>query len=403
MQSILSGLRVIDCSTYIVGPAAAAILSDFGADVIKIERPPYGDPYRYLTTVQGMPACDQNYCWILDGRNKKSVALNLSDNEAREVLCKLIRQADIFITNYQPQLLQKFRLEFEDLAPLNDRLIYASITGYGETGPDAEKPGYDATAYWARSGLMYTMHNGDAEPVQSVAGFGDHPSSVTLFAGIMLALYQRQVTGRGSKVKTSLMANGVWSNACNVQAALCGATFLPKWTRKNAINPLINHYVARDGYRIFFCLLDPPRDWPNLCRALGFPELIEEERFSTAALRRANSAELVARMDAAFAGHDLEYWARVLKEHDLIWGPVPAPWEVAADPQLEAAGMLTELRPGLKTIQNPIQVEGIEKVAPRMAPEVGEHTREVLRDLNLGDAEIAAMIERGAAFTGPKD
>lgn len=398
MQAILSGLRVIDCGTYIVGPAAAAILSDFGADVIKIERPPYGDPYRYLPTVTGMPACEQNYCWILDGRNKKSVALDLGDEFAREVLCKLVLQADVFITNYQPQTLRKFRLEYDDLAPLNDRLVYASITGYGEEGTDAEKPGYDATAYWARSGLMYSMHNGDAEPAQSVAGFGDRPSSVALFAGIMLALYRRQDTGRGGKVKTSLMANGVWSNACAIQAALCGAQFLPKWTRKTAINPLINHYVVRDGQRIFFCLLDAPKDWPNLCRALGAPELIEDERFATSAQRRANTAELVAIMDAAFAQHDLAYWTRVLKEHDLIWGPVPPPWEVAKDPQLEAAGMLAEIHPGLKTVQNPIQVEGAEKVVPRMGPDVGQHTREVLRSVEVTDDEIEKMIERGAAM-----
>jgi formyl-CoA transferase len=221
---------------------------------------------------------------------------------------------------------------------------------------------------------------------------------MTLFAGIMLALYQRQLTGRGTKVQTSLMANGVWSNACNVQAALCGAAFAPKWTRKTAINPMINHYLVRDGHRIFFCLLDAPRDWPNLCRALGFEDLIDDERFSTSAARRCNTAELVARMDAVFAQHDLEYWRCVLKQHDLNWGPVPAPWEVAEDAQLEEAGMLAEIHPGLKTVQNPIQVEGIEKIPPRLAPEVGAHTREVLRSIHLSDDEINSMIDRGAAF-----
>lgn len=396
MQGILSGLRVIDCSTYIAGPAAAVILSDFGADVIKIERPPYGDPYRYLVHVPGMPVCEQNYPWILDGRNKRSVALNLADPEAREALLKLVRDADIFITNYQPQLQRKFQLEYSDLKALNPRLIYACLTGYGETGDDAEKPGYDATAYWARSGLMYSMHNGDAEPVQSPAGFGDHPTSMTIFAGIMVALYRRQITGEGSRVTTSLAANGVWSNSCNVQAALCGAEFLPKWTRKNAINPMVNHYVTRDGHRIFFCLLDAPKDWPNLCRALEFPELIEDARFATTEARRANSAALIARMDEAFAQRDLEYWANVLKQHDLIWGPVPPPWDVARDPQLESNHVYAEIRPGLKTVQNPIRVEGLEKTPPRLAPEMGEHTREVLRELGYDEAHIAKMIGRAA-------
>ncbi|MGA3186189.1 MAG: CoA transferase, partial [Bryobacteraceae bacterium] len=360
---ILSGLRVIDCGTYIAGPAAAAILSDFGAEVIKIERPPYGDPYRYLSLLPGMPVSDQNYCWILDDRNKKSLALNLTDDEARQALLKLIATADIFITNYQPQLQRKFQLTYEDLAPLNDRLIHASITGYGEHGEDADKPGYDATAYWARSGLMYGMHNGDADPVQSPAGFGDHPTAVSLFASIMVALYQRQLTGRGSRVFTSLMANGIWSNGCGVQAALCDAKFYPKWTRKTAICPLVNHYVARDGRRMFFCLLEPVRDWRNLCHALHFDELHDDPRFSTTKARQENSAALVKRIDEVIATRDLDEWAVIFKQYDLVWGPVPSSVEVAADPQ--AQEIFTEIAPGLKTIKNPLNIEGIEKAKPQ--------------------------------------
>jgi len=399
MTAILSGLRVIDCATYIAGPAAATILSDFGAEVIKIERPPYGDPYRYLTSVAGMPLSDQNYPWILDARNKKSVALDLNDAEARAALCKLVESADIFITNYQPQLRRKFKLEYDDLAPLNPRLIYASVTGYGENGDDAEKPGYDATAYWARSGLMHSMHNGDAEPVQSPAGFGDHPTSMTIFASIMLALYQRQITGCGAKVGTSLVACGVWSHACSIQAALCGAQFLPKWTRKEAVNPMVNHYVTQDGKRMFFCLLEPVRDWPKLCAALGWPELVDDSRFNTPQGRRTNNVELIAMLDEAIAQHDIAHWTAVFKQYDLVWGPVPSPMEVAADPQLHVNGVFPDIEPGLKTIRNPIQVEGIEHCAPRMAPEVGQSTREVLRAAGYDDGQISAMMARGAAFT----
>jgi crotonobetainyl-CoA:carnitine CoA-transferase CaiB-like acyl-CoA transferase len=392
---ILSGIRVIDCGTYIAGPAAATILSDFGAEVIKIERPPYGDPYRYLPLVPGMPVSDKNYCWILDDRNKKSIALNLSDEDAHAALLKLVATADIFITNYQPQSLRKFKLTYEDLAPLNERLIHASITGYGEHGDDAEKPGYDATAYWARSGLMYGMHNGDAEPVQSPAGLGDHPTSVTLFASIMVALYQRQITGRGSRVFTSLMANGIWSNGCGVQAALCGAYFLPKWTRQTAICPLVNHYVARDGRRMFFCLLEPVRDWRNLCHALEFDELHDDPRFSTGKARQENSAELVKQIDEVMATRDLDEWAIIFKKYDLVWGPVPSAAEVAHDPQ--AQEIFTEISPGVKTVKNPVNIEGIEKAQPQMPPAMGEHTREVLSSLGLTTEEIEKMIDRGAA------
>jgi crotonobetainyl-CoA:carnitine CoA-transferase CaiB-like acyl-CoA transferase len=392
---ILSGIRVIDCGTYIAGPAAAAILSDFGAEVIKIERPPYGDPYRYLTQVPGMPVSDQNYCWILDDRNKKSLALNLNDEEARAALLKLVATADIFITNYQPQLQQKFQLTYEDLLPLNARLIHASITGYGEHGADADKPGYDATAYWARSGLMDQMHNGDADPVQSPAGLGDHPTSVTLFASIMMALYQRQITGRGARVFTSLMANGIWSHGCGVQAALCGAQFIPKWTRKTAICPLVNHYVARDGRRMFFCLLDAVRDWRNLCHALGFDEIHDDPRFSTTKARQENAAALIGRIDEVMATRDLDEWAAIFKKYDLVWGPVPSATEVAADPQ--AQEIFAEISPGLKTIKNPLNIEGIEKAAPQMPPAIGEHTHEILTSLGLTDEAVQNMIARGAA------
>jgi crotonobetainyl-CoA:carnitine CoA-transferase CaiB-like acyl-CoA transferase len=392
---ILSGLRVIDCGTYIAGPAAAAILSDFGAEVIKIERPPYGDPYRYLGQVPGMPVSDKNYCWILDDRNKKSIALNLGDPEAHAALLKLVATADIFVTNHQPQSLRKFHLTYEDLSPLNDRLIHASITGYGEHGDDAEKPGYDATAYWARSGLMYGMHNGDAEPVQSPAGLGDHPTSVTLFASIMMALYQRQITGRGTRVYTSLMANGIWSHGCSIQAALCDAQFHPKWTRKTAICPLVNHYVARDGRRLFFCLLDPVRDWRHLCQALEFEELHDDPRFSTAKARQENSAALVNRIDEAIAMRDLDDWVPIFKKYDLVWGPVPSAVEVAQDPQ--AQEFFTEIAPGLQTIENPLNIEGIEKAQPQMPPSIGQHTREVLTSLGLTTEAIEKMITRGAA------
>jgi len=395
----LSGLRVIDCGTYIAGPAAAVVMSDFGADVIKIERPPYGDPYRYLGLVPGMPVSQLPYCWILDGRNKKSIALDLNDTTAREVLLKLVAKADVFITNYQAPLIQKFRLAHEDLAPVNDRLIYALITGYGLTGDDCEQPGYDATAYWARSGLMSTMHNGDAEPAVSPAGFGDHPTSMALFGAIMLGLYRREITGKGMSVTTSLMANGAWAHACGIQAAMVGAQFSPKWTRSTTINPLVNHYVTRDQQRIFTCCLDPKKDWPNLCHALGRLELIDHSHFATPELRRSNGPELVAIIDAAVAGKDVEEWREIFRQHGVIWSLVPSTQQVAADPQMEANGVYAEIEPGLRTVMNPLTLAGVEKVKPRMAPRIGEHTVEVLQELGYTENAIANLLHRGAAAT----
>ncbi|MGI8741092.1 MAG: CaiB/BaiF CoA transferase family protein [Bryobacteraceae bacterium] len=394
-KGLLSGLRVIDCGTYIAGPAAAVILSDFGAEVIKIERPPFGDPHRYLHLVPGMPVSAVPYCWILDGRNKKSLALDLGVEAGRQALLKLVSSADVFITNYQPALVRKFALSYDDLGAINHRLIYAHITGYGDAGGEVDKSGYDLTAYWARSGLMGAMHNADAEPALSVAGFGDHPTAMTLFAAILLGLYRRQATGQGCRVSTSLMANGAWSNACGIQAALCDAAFLPKWTRLTSINPAVNHYLTRDGQRFITCCLDPKKDWPNLCRALGRPELIDDSRFQTPEARRANAPDLVTIIDQAVAARDMSEWIDIFRQHDVIWGPVPATQQVPADAQMESNGVFLQISGGPRTIDSPIRVDGFAKTEPSLAPAVGQHSVEILQSLGYSEDSIQELIQRG--------
>ncbi len=401
-NGVLSGIRVIDCGTYIAGPAAAVVMSDFGAEVIKIERPPYGDPYRYLSLVPAMPVSPLPYCWILDGRNKKSVALDLNDGAARDALLRLVATADVFITNYQPPLVRKFRVAYEDLAPLNERLIHAYLTGYGQMGEESGKPGYDLTAYWARSGLMYSMHNADAEPTPSPAGFGDHPTSMALFGGIMLALYRREITGKGMNLSTSLMANGAWAHSCGIQAALVGAEFPPKRTRSTTVNPIVNHYVTRDKQRFITCCLDPMKDWPNLCRALDHAELIDDPRFRTPDLRCENGPALVAIIDSAVAQKDMAEWKEIFQRNDVIWGPVPSVQQVISDPQMEANGVFAEIEPGLRTVRNPLTIAGVEQVKPRVAPEVGEHTVEVLQSLGYSGDAIADLMQRKVALDGSR-
>ena len=398
-DGILSGIRVIDCATYIAAPAAAAVLSDFGAEVIKVERPPHGDPYRALYQVAGAPVSEHNYCWLLDARNKKSIALNLGDDAGREALLKLAATADVFITNYQPQLIAKFRLDYEALRAVNPRLIYAGVTGYGEVGPEAEKPGYDMTGYWARSGLMQFIHNADAEPALSPMGFGDHPTAMSLFGAILLALYQRERTGQGMKVSTTLMANGAWSNSCLVQASLCGATHPPKRTRKTPHNPLVNHYQTGDGRRFLFCLLDNEKDWPRVCRAMGRTEWIGDARFHTVEARCENAVELVTLLDAEFARHGMEEWTRRFAENDVTWGPASDLDAVAADQQMAINGLfpVMESAPGgpVRIVSSPIMVDGSEKNPPGRPPEVGEHTREVLASLGYTPQQVDELIGRG--------
>ncbi|MGE0132432.1 MAG: CaiB/BaiF CoA transferase family protein [Blastocatellales bacterium] len=399
-QNILSGLRVIDCGAYIAGPATATIMSDFGAEVIKIERPPHGDPYRQLSFFPGMPVSEINYCWLLDARNKKSLALDLLDEAGREVLSRLVATADVFITNYPPEIARKLRVNYEEFAEINPRLIFAHITGYGEEGDDANQPGYDTTAYWARSGLTNIIYDLTTQTGATPCGSGDHPVSLALFGSIMLALYQRQMTGRGAKVTTSLMATGAWSNSCQIQAAMVGATFPARQPRFTPLNPLVNQYQTRDGQRFIFCCLDTANDWARVCRAIGRPELIADPRYSTVAARSERSEEVVALLDEVIGSREMAEWDALFRAEGVVWGPIPTMERVAADPQMKANGVFTEFEhPQLgliPTVSSPLNVQGMAKEQPRTAPEVGEHSREILRDLGYTETAIEELIARGS-------
>lgn len=252
-KGILSGLRVIDCGTYVAGPASTTIMSDFGAEVIKIERPQGGDLYRFMADLPGFAKANVNWAWILTSRNKKSVALDLSASRGREALIRLVKTADVFVTNYQRPLLDKFQLTWDHLQTENERLIYAHLTGYGDAGEDADAPAFDALAYWARSGLMMSVVGLDGSPGGPRPGMGDHPTSVSLFGAIMLGLYHRERTGRGVKVGTSLMASGAWANACDLQAKFCKAEFPQRGADGTPPNPLAAGYLSRDRKVSWLC------------------------------------------------------------------------------------------------------------------------------------------------------
>lgn len=395
-SGILSGLRVVEVASFIFGPVAATIMSDFGAAVVKVEPPGIGDPYRILWRTPPMPVADVDYCWTLDARNKRSISIDLKKDAGRHIVLRLLEEADVFVTNYQPSVLAQLRLRHDDLAPLYPRLIYAHATGYGLDGPDVEQPGFDMTAYWARSGLMSAVAPAHSEPALSVAGMGDHPSAMALFGGIMLALYRRDRTGQGSYVSTSLMANGAWANSCMLQAAMCGAKHFVRQSHATAFNALVNHYVARCGRRFILCCLAPTRDWPALCRAVGVPEWEQDPRFCDGQQRQTNSKELIALLDERFGMHDWDHWQRVFAEHGVVWSRVPDAEEVIHDEQMIANRVLVPMEgsetPGLRTVNSPIEIRGLPKSPPRPAPRVGQHTREVLQGLDYSSGAIDALV-----------
>jgi crotonobetainyl-CoA:carnitine CoA-transferase CaiB-like acyl-CoA transferase len=399
-NGILSGIKVIDCGTYIAAPASATVMSDFGAEVIKIERPDGGDLWRLFPLLPGTAKSELNWSWVLTGRNKKSVALDLATPEGYEALIRLVKTADVFVTNYQSQLLTKFRINWEDLRAVNGRLIFAHLTGYGEKGDDADLPAFDALAFWARSGLMTSVTGRDGTPSSPRPGMGDHPTAMSMFSAIMLGLYNRERTGRGSKVGTSLMTSGAWANSCDLQARMLGATF-PKAEGPAPLNPLTSGYMTRDGKVFLLIQLDPEHEFPRLCAMFGAPEMATDPMFATDAARTEHAAELHAIIQSQFESKDLSEWRAMFKQHDIKWSALPVLDDVVNDPQMRASGAFVDIEypkhGKVGTVDSPVFVEGSEKRAPEPAPEVGAHTREVLRTLGYSETAIDDMVRRRIA------
>ena len=390
------GLKVIDCASFIAAPAAATILSDFGADVLKIE-PLEGDPHRALYRLPGLAATERNYPWELDARNKRSVAIDLKRPEGLDVLYRLTRGADVFLTNLPLAARARLRIDHESIRALNPRLVYASFTAYGETGPEADKSGFDSTAYWARSGLMDIVRpDHSTPPARSAAGMGDHPCGVTLFAAIVTALYDRQRTGVGGLVSSSLMANGLWANSFLVQGHLSGATVPPRVPREQAPNALGNTYRCRDGRWLNMALINEERQFEPMLEVLGIAEAATDPRFATAPARGVHHAELVALMDRQFAQRDLADWRVRLDRAAITFSVVATLSDIDDDVQMRAAGALVPFADGSGlTVSSPFEIAGTPKVAPRAAPDIGQHTAAVMHAEGFSDTEIARLRELG--------
>jgi crotonobetainyl-CoA:carnitine CoA-transferase CaiB-like acyl-CoA transferase len=397
-KGIFEGLKVLDCASFIAAPAAATVLSDFGADVIKIEPPGMGDPYRNLPNLPGYPASEHNFAWLLEARNKKSLALDLTKPDAQAVLYKLVAECDVFITNLPPQVRTKLGITYDHLVHLNERLIYASFTGYGEKGEEANKPGFDSNAYWARSGLMDLVRaDTHTTPARSVAGMGDHPCAMALYSAIVTALYQREKTGKGSHVASNLMANGVWAASVLAQAKLCGAKFGERRPRERALNAATNHYQCKDERWIILSLLNEDRQWPTLARCIGREDLIDDPRFATKPDRHARSVELIKIFDEVFAAKDLAEWRTILDGNGLVFGVVGILDDIPTDKQMLDNEVLVPFENDtMLTINSPIWIDGAKKVQPRKPPGVGEHSDEILRKAGYDDATIEKLRASGA-------
>ena len=397
---LLSGIKVIDAASFIAGPSAATIMSDYGAEVIKIE-PQNGDSLRNLITNGRMPEGPENYCWELTSRNKKSVSLNLKDEKAHKILIDLIKEADVFITNMPFPIRKKLKITSEDIRPHNSKLIYASLTGYGEVGPDADRTAYDSVAWWARSGLMDFVRPSNNSPVAwSTPGMGDHPTGMALYGAIMTALFNRERTGKGGEVSTSLMANGAWANGVFIQAALMDIEF-PERTDPVPRHPFYDFYKTKDNREFALGMINSRIEWPKLAEVLDRADWLQRELFDFDDAFQ-NADVLRSELSDEFMKRSLDQINELLRNSGVTYGVLGKTTDHRDDKQFLETKTLVPLShesfENLLTINSPFTIQDESKIDFSRAPNVGEHTREVLENMGYSDAELEDLKDGSSVY-----
>lgn len=391
---IFEGLKVLDVGTWIAGPYAATLLADFGADVIKIELPELGDGYRNFGLAPMTPMASVNYTWILDARNKRSLSLNLKSDEGMAIFRRMVSDCDVYVTNQPLPLRRELGLTYEELKPLNDRMIYASLTAYGEEGPDKDHEGFDVVAYWSRSGLMDRMRHANNEPIQSLPGMGDHPSSMAMYASIVTALLKRERTGRGSKVHTSLLANGLWSASCYAQAVFADADFssIPAQRVTSAL------YEAKDGRWLQFSMIRTLEGIDRLLLCMDSIDLLNDERFSSPEKLLAHADVFTDQIRSVIAEKPSDEWMQIFRAADVPVALVAKFEDLPNDPQViinEMAVKPVEDVGVERVIRDPVNIDGIKRVGVKKSPELGEHNIEILTEMGFSLDEIQGLSDKG--------
>jgi crotonobetainyl-CoA:carnitine CoA-transferase CaiB-like acyl-CoA transferase len=393
MDALFAGLRVIDAASFLAGPCAATILADYGADVVKIE-PLAGDRHRSIAA--GHPA---DWSWQLTDRSKRGLAMDISTQEGYQTLVDMLRKADVFVVNFSADQLEKFNLQWDVLKAINPKLIFAQISGYGLLGAEANRKAFDLTGWFARTGIMDMMHEKDVPPTLPAGGVGDHATSMTLYAGILTALIKRQKTGEGSMVSTSLAVCGAWANGLNLQGTFAGVDGAARRDREGWSNPIQNVYTTADGRDILISVQNIARDFPRLLEVLGKAEWLQDEIMQPVKPIFRNRFKVRDRLIEAFAEIDAEPLCAGLDEVGIVYSLVYKNAEVIKDQQLIDNGLIIPFdsgKPGCdKTFSTPFQLTSEAQQTPRAAPELGQHSREILSEYGLNEGQIDALIEAG--------
>jgi crotonobetainyl-CoA:carnitine CoA-transferase CaiB-like acyl-CoA transferase len=381
----LSGVRVVELGVWVAGPGAGGLLAEWGADVIKVE-PPAGDPMRHLFQLTAGHGQAEVPPFDLDNRGKRSVVLDLRTPDDRETMLRLVATADVFLTNLRPDAVDRLGLGPVALLGRQPRLVYAGITGYGRTGPDADRAGYDVGAFWARSGMARSSTPDDEPPAVIRAGLGDHVTALAVVAGINAALLARHTTGRGQLVDTSLLRTGIWCVGWDMGIQLRFGKMAPTLPRTETMNPTVNPYMAGDGRWFWLLGLESDRHWPGIARALGRPEWEAEEPFATSRGRRKEAHHVITAMDAVLAERPRAEWFERFDAEGVWWAPVHPPADVVTDPQAIAAGAFVDVPEGAgavahRAIASPVDFGGVPTRPAGPVPGIGEHTDEVLAEL----------------------
>jgi len=398
MPGPLTGAKVVELGLWVAGPCAAGMLCDWGADVIKIE-PPNGDPFRGLFASLTGTSAPLNPPFELDNRGKRGIALNLETAEAREIAYQLIADADVFITNMRPRVLDEFGLSYSDLHERFPRLVYGQVTGYGPDSGARDTAAYDVGAFWSQAGVGAAL-TAPGQPITlQRGGMGDHMTGMALAGALCAALYSREQTGRGQRVSVPLVRTGVYMGGWDLMLSLrLGMPVMP-YDRYHAVNPIINCYKSGDGRWFWLLLLQADRHWGDLCRAIAREDLLTDERFADIETRRGNAEALVNELDAVFAGRPFAEWTAAFDANNVWWAPVNQVHEVIQDPVVQAAGAFVDV-PGpdgpVRQVATPADFSET-RWAPRgIHPELGQHTEEVLLELGYDWERIVVLKEGGA-------